>query len=339
MNKLFILIVSSLLCMQAQVLVSAEYNLEQLPTDAKNIIVRLLATTDNTQQALQAISNLAKTNKSFAQLLSNSDTRRIIGEALLEKSGTIAQKKRIAQALGIQEYIILVTTPGDLAAKEALAKQLNITHKLWYNQYQALTKQVVALMDDLVSELHKAYAPGQPITAIIEYEGFQTTVQNKLIPLVQQGADMNVTLENGSLFSFFTDTNHISFIEFLIKSGADVNTLASSPLIAIAKNPISTNKSLELLTILLNAGAKIDQQDDQGKTALMYASIYGLIPIVSLLLQQGADTTITDTDGKTALDLALERYNQYINTFFGKPLAEKIEQVLILLQEHSAKIE
>jgi ankyrin repeat protein len=49
--------------------------------------------------------------------------------------------------------------------------------------------------------------------------------------------------------------------------------------------------------LLLDKGADIDEQDDSGSTALLYACMNGRVPMVRLLLEKGADPTIASAQG------------------------------------------
>jgi thiosulfate/3-mercaptopyruvate sulfurtransferase len=55
---------------------------------------------------------------------------------------------------------------------------------------------------------------------------------------------------------------------------------------------------------LIQAGARLDSQNVNGATALIYAASAGKSEIVRLLLDAGADTTLETLDGFTALDVA-----------------------------------
>jgi ankyrin repeat protein len=56
---------------------------------------------------------------------------------------------------------------------------------------------------------------------------------------------------------------------------------------------------------LLQEGARIDDRDFFGQTALMLAACHTTNPeIVQLLIEAGADTRAKDNEGKTAFDLA-----------------------------------
>lgn len=55
----------------------------------------------------------------------------------------------------------------------------------------------------------------------------------------------------------------------------------------------------------LNAGAAIQQQDEQGWTALNWAAGKGNVEIVRLLLERGADVRHTGRDERTAYKIAL----------------------------------
>jgi len=64
---------------------------------------------------------------------------------------------------------------------------------------------------------------------------------------------------------------------------------------------------LDMVKLLIEAGANINAQDDDGSTALMCASEHGHTDIVRELLSHSeCDPTITDNDGSTALSIAME---------------------------------
>ena len=56
---------------------------------------------------------------------------------------------------------------------------------------------------------------------------------------------------------------------------------------------------------LLGGGAKVDAQDEYGRTALHVAAETGALAFVAKLLQAGASPSIKDNEGRTPLDLAL----------------------------------
>lgn len=61
-----------------------------------------------------------------------------------------------------------------------------------------------------------------------------------------------------------------------------------------------------LVTLLLDRGAHVDDQDDRGRTALMIAAERGHADIARLLLARGASPRVTDRDGHSAADLAVD---------------------------------
>ncbi len=62
--------------------------------------------------------------------------------------------------------------------------------------------------------------------------------------------------------------------------------------------------NLEMVIELLYKGANTDQQDNDGKTALIHAVFHNDEDIVAILLKKNADVNQQDKNGKTALDYA-----------------------------------
>jgi len=64
---------------------------------------------------------------------------------------------------------------------------------------------------------------------------------------------------------------------------------------------------VEEVTALLNRGANIDAQDQNGWTALMWSVSHGDLKVIQLLLDGGANINVRDQKGSTALAEAAER--------------------------------
>ena len=94
-------------------------------------------------------------------------------------------------------------------------------------------------------------------------------------------------------------------VEVLLAHHADPNAHAGeidggvTPLILAA-----WTRRLPVMDLLIKAGARVDERDDNGETALIWAADTGGIESVRRLLAAGADPTLTGTPGRTALEYA-----------------------------------
>ena len=98
-------------------------------------------------------------------------------------------------------------------------------------------------------------------------------------------------------------------------------------------NPLAiaaSNNNLELVEILIEKGADINQTNNYGSTCLHEAARKGKVDIVELLINHGADINIEDKDGYTPLLLALLESSFFVKERFLHPL---IYQYLDSIQE------
>jgi ankyrin repeat protein len=118
--------------------------------------------------------------------------------------------------------------------------------------------------------------------------------------------DVN-SMKNGWTALIRTASSRSAFIQamarLLISYGADVNLSVSSvtPLIASIKSG-----EPEIAELLIAKGARLNEQDDEGKTALIYAasspsSDWDFTNRIKPLIVAGADPNIQDDEGYTAL--------------------------------------
>ena len=69
-------------------------------------------------------------------------------------------------------------------------------------------------------------------------------------------------------------------------------------------NASTNNLNINLVKTLLASGAKVNQKDRLGRTALFYAEAFGSNSISTELLKSGADISIKDDNGQTYLDVS-----------------------------------
>ncbi len=68
--------------------------------------------------------------------------------------------------------------------------------------------------------------------------------------------------------------------------------------------PAASEGNLTKVKEALKNDVNVNQQDSDGRTALMYASFNGFNPVVKELLQRDANLDLTDTNGRSALMFA-----------------------------------
>ncbi len=103
--------------------------------------------------------------------------------------------------------------------------------------------------------------------------------------------------------------NDIEAVKKHIASKSDLNVIepmgGSTPLISAA-----LFGKEEISKLLVNAGAKLNIQNNDGSTALITAAFFGRIEIVKLLLQNKADKTIKNKYGQTAYETVANPFKE-----------------------------
>eukprot|EP00964_Phaeocystis_antarctica_P065113 scaffold39231_cov60-Phaeocystis_antarctica.AAC.2 len=92
---------------------------------------------------------------------------------------------------------------------------------------------------------------------------------------------------------------HTEVVQLLLDKGAPVDEKTESGRTALMW--ASNNGHTEVVKLLLDKGASVNEKDKEGSTALMGASQYGRTGVVVLLLDNGASVDEKDEDGYTAL--------------------------------------
>jgi len=92
-------------------------------------------------------------------------------------------------------------------------------------------------------------------------------------------------------------------VQKLLDRGADVNAQDNDGDAAL--HGAAQNGNIEIIDLLVTKGANPNLKNKVGGTPLMWAAVYGHEEAVRRLLERGADASLKDADGKTARDWAV----------------------------------
>ena len=123
--------------------------------------------------------------------------------------------------------------------------------------------------------------------------------KNKLaISMLEAGANPNWTSKRSEpCICTAAFKNNEAMVTALLKYGAEING-------NFILGPLSGGKpNLEMVKLLVENGANINEKNERGTTPLHLASIYSNVELVKFYLEKGADPSIRDNEGKTYLEV------------------------------------
>jgi ankyrin repeat protein len=127
--------------------------------------------------------------------------------------------------------------------------------------------------------------------------------------LIAHGADERAADDTGKPPIVYAAARaKLDIVERLLGRNIDINARYQHELTLLmwasgADEKVSEADAAKVVQYLLDAGARLDDRDARGRTALMIAAEGGRAEIVALLLARGADPSLKDEGGKRAADL------------------------------------
>ncbi|CAK9034684.1 unnamed protein product [Durusdinium trenchii] len=192
-----------------------------------------------------------------------------------------------------------------------------IATKIGYSRFRLrlLSKEMGELQDDMpVRPLPSLqlvildyYAPEEA-----NWHALHFACQNKRVVevtrLLQKPLNPNWTgadIDLPAPILFAAKRGHLEVVRLLLEAGADQNAARQDG--ATALGATAFNGHLEVARVLLEAGADPNAARQDGTTALMVAALNGHLEVVRVLLEAGADQNATTQDGATALMFAAHK--------------------------------
>ncbi|MPQ31563.1 hypothetical protein E4V42_08930 [Clostridium estertheticum] len=130
---------------------------------------------------------------------------------------------------------------------------------------------------------------------------------------LNKSKDLNPDLKLENILYYAIDNcqnNYFKTIELIIDNGADINAhnsdLLETPLHKLCAR---IKPHIDVITMILKKGAKVNAINISGKTPVFYCSFNYSVELLNLLVEYGADINIRDKYKNTLL------HDDYINCF------------------------
>ncbi|XP_069677993.1 uncharacterized protein [Periplaneta americana] len=132
----------------------------------------------------------------------------------------------------------------------------------------------------------------------------------KLSALVQLGINVSkVFYRDKSPLRLAVDMNHCDIVRILLEAGANVNYKHIHLQGQSVIHRVGYTGNIQILHMLLNKGANLEETDEDGNTVLIIAAEFSSLEMVKELVKLGANLDVTNKRGNKALQHA-----KYFNT-------------------------
>ncbi len=147
--------------------------------------------------------------------------------------------------------------------------------------------------------------PDEPLLAAV-----LTEEVDEVKRLLATGADVNIVDKgiDSTALAQAVQLDNRELVKILLDAGADVNEKNRAGLTALMY--VGDDTSVEAVGDLIAAGAKVDIKDDEGKNALHHAASDASTEALQALIDAGASLDARDESGRTALMIAAQEGNE-----------------------------
>ena len=151
------------------------------------------------------------------------------------------------------------------------------------------------------------------VVAVVEYTSKLSRAvadEDKVLirELISKGENVNAKESSYSKITpmfLAVETGDVEIVQMLLDAGAKVNvrsTTKETPLMRLDSDGTSA-----LVELLIRNGAKVNVADNDGNTPLIHAAENSTDEVIAALIDAGADVNAANTDGETALIKAADR--------------------------------
>jgi ankyrin repeat protein len=189
--------------------------------------------------------------------------------------------------------------------------------------------KVDAVTDDGSTALHIASAWGKTeLCKLLLVAGIKVNDKDKsgstALQLAVSGGRSSIEVllrENGAQDDLYTAiaSHKTALVTQMLATSPHLVKERYKPWSETALHLACRNGCAEIVTLLLEAGSDVNDQDKRGLTPLHQATMGGHMRTAKLLLKHGAQSEIKDGAGKTALKYAKENLNEPLVNLLNKP--------------------
>ncbi|XP_059141189.1 putative ankyrin repeat protein RF_0381 [Physella acuta] len=226
------------------------------------------------------------------------------GETPLMKACRRGNVEAVRYLLSVGADVMLVNENRDTALHHAVISARRENHVKMVvsttNAYvKSKTSDIVEMLVGLGINIHARNREGNTALHLaVKYDVCLLTIL-----LINLGSNVNEQNNDGDTPLFFLKNHKV--ISYLLDAKADINIRNNR-----GETALHRVYDVEIARALLDRGAEMIISTE-GQTALMYAATSDNFELVQLLIERGANINVQDNEGRNCLMKALRRYRQF----------------------------
>jgi ankyrin repeat protein len=211
----------------------------------------------------------------------------------------------------VNEFFESVKAKDATKVKELLDRDANLVHSKTENGDSAV---IIAVYYG-AHEVLEILLTQEPELNIFEAAALGNADKIKEIVTTDPGQVNSFSHDGWTALHLASFFGHPEAADLLVKNNAFINPRTKNSMNNLPIHAAAASRKIEIVEMLLNQGADVNEKQQGGFTPLHEAAITGNLEMVQLCLKHSVDKNIKNDKGETALTLASSKEHHHVVEF------------------------